>query len=157
MLPKNSLVCLKEENPGGGSFNSTSPVSPPTHTLPPFKTVTQVRIKATGKEKPLTSLTPASGANTNTLCISRPGKLYLKSATYKEGSQPDASQISSATQKVQLSQSEPAQEGPLAWQPSTLSLVTLKTEALSSLLWLSPATVTRLPSEQQGNGHDSED
>lgn len=91
------------------------------------------------------------------LCISGPGKLYLKSATYKEGSHPDASQISSATQKVQLSQSEPAQEGPLAWQPSTLSLVTLKTEALSSLLWLSPATVTRLPSEQQGNGHDSED
>lgn len=44
-------------------------LSPPP--IPPssFKTVTQVRIKATGKEKPLTSLTPASGANINTCSV----------------------------------------------------------------------------------------
>lgn len=67
MLPKNSLVCLKEENPGAPSTPQV--LSPPPHS-PSFNTVTQVRIKATGKEKPLTSLTPASGANINTCSVS---------------------------------------------------------------------------------------
>lgn len=54
-------------------------------------------------------------------CISGAGKPYLKSATYKERFHPDASRISSATQKVQ-----PAGERLLSWQPSMLCLVTLK-------------------------------
>lgn len=44
-------------------------LSPPSTPPSSFKTVTQVRIKATGKEKPLTSLTPASGANINTSSV----------------------------------------------------------------------------------------
>lgn len=63
-------------------------------------------------------------------CIPGAGKLCVKSATYKESSHPDVSQISSAIQRAQLSadcvQNEPAQEGLLPWQLSTLCLVTLK-------------------------------
>lgn len=67
MLPKDALVRLKEENPG---VPSTPQVLSPPPLPSSFKTVTQVRIKATRKEKPLTSLTPASGANINTCSVS---------------------------------------------------------------------------------------
>lgn len=57
-----------------------------------------------GIEKSLTSLTPAAWTNTNnTLTVSAELAHYLKSAAYKESSHPDASQISSATLRAQLS------------------------------------------------------
>lgn len=91
----------------------------------------KVRIKAMGKEKPPPSPAPASGTNTNKntcACVPGAGKLDLKSAAYKESSHPDASLVSSATQKAQLRavwvQNQPAQED--FWQLSMLCLVTLK-------------------------------
>lgn len=66
----------------------------------------------------LQHLLPGQTSKNTCACVPRAGRLYLKSATYKESSHSDASLVSSATQKAQLRavwvQNQPAQEGLLA-------------------------------------------
>lgn len=159
MLPNNFPACLQEGNPGVPPTPLclfVFPISPSVQTV-------KVRIKAMGKEKPPPSPAPASGANTNKntcACVPRAGKLYLKSATYKESSHPDASLLSSATQKAQLRavwvQNQPAQEGLLA----TVHALPGHTEGRRYFpydWWPSPVTVTGPPSEWRGKCLNGED
>lgn len=158
MLPNNFPACL-QGNPG----------VPPTPLCLFFqflllpKLSLKVRIKAMGKEKPPPSPAPASGTNTNKntcACVPGAGKHDLKSATYKESSHPDASLVSSATQKAQLRavwvQNQPAQEGLLA----TVLALPGHTEGRRYFpydWWPSPVTVTGPPSEWRGKCLNGED
>lgn len=117
MLPNDFPVCLKEEAPG----------LPPTPHIfvfvfpfsSSFKNVTLSQNQGHGKRKAShISDTCFRGKHKqeHMYCIPGAGKLSLKSATYKESSHPDASHISSATQKAQPRstawvQNEPVQEG----------------------------------------------
>lgn len=104
MLPNNFPVYLKEETPG---LPPTPHVFVFAFAFPfssSFKTVTLSQDQGHGKRKAShISSTCFRGKHKqeHTYCIPGAGKLSFKSATYKESSHPDASHISTATQKAQ--------------------------------------------------------